>query len=154
MPRKTYTERMHDHNGLPKVEEVTDPRLAARYGGPKLLVASPPMYSDIMARVPEGKVITVPHMRAYLAQKAQADCTCPLTAGIFVNICAHASVEPGSNRIPYWRTLKAGGGLNEKYPGGLQEQKLRLEKEGHQILKRGQNLWVKSYEDSLWDIAE
>ena len=34
---------------------------------------------------------------------------------------------------PYWRTLKAGGQLNEKYPGGMEAQAARLREEGHTI---------------------
>ncbi|MGD9142816.1 MAG: hypothetical protein PVG61_03105 [Dehalococcoidia bacterium] len=34
---------------------------------------------------------------------------------------------------PYWRTIKAGGKLNEKYPGGAETQAERLMAEGHEI---------------------
>ena len=34
---------------------------------------------------------------------------------------------------PYWRTLKANGELNPKYPGGVEAQMARLEEEGHTI---------------------
>lgn len=34
---------------------------------------------------------------------------------------------------PYWRTIKAGGKLNEKYPGGAAAQAEKLIAEGHQI---------------------
>ncbi|GAI57000.1 unnamed protein product, partial [marine sediment metagenome] len=34
---------------------------------------------------------------------------------------------------PYWRTLKSGGQLNEKYPGGAEAQAARLREEGHTI---------------------
>lgn len=70
-----------------------------------------------------------------------------MTAGIFVNVCAHASVERGTDHIPWWRTLKARGELNEKYPDGIDGQKLRLEAEGHTILQRGKRYFVEEYED-------
>jgi len=84
-----------------------------------MLIAAPMQYNEIMSRVPQGKVITADRIRAYLAKKAGADVTCPLTAGIFVNICAHASEERADAKIPWWRTLKSKGELNEKYPGGI-----------------------------------
>ena len=38
---------------------------------------------------------------------------------------------------PYWRTLKANGELNEKYPNGIEAQKEKLEAEGHTIVQKG-----------------
>ena len=58
-----------------------------------------------------------------LAIKHHTTIGCPLTTGIFAWISAHAAEEQqqqGAREItPYWRTLKTGGLLNEKYPGGL-----------------------------------
>ena len=54
---------------------------------------------------------------------------------------------------PYWRTLKAGGELNEKYPGGVQAQREKLAAEGHEIVARGRTsirYYVKDYEKSLF----
>jgi len=34
-----------------------------------------------------------------------------------------------------------------QYPGGVEKQKLLLEKEGHTIIKKGKRLFVKDYED-------
>ncbi len=153
MARKTFTQKMHAPGDLPKVEDVSgDPRQVARYGGPRLLVASPLMYNELMAKVPPGKLLTADGLRAHLAGKAQADATCPLTAGLFINICAHASVEPGSPAIPYWRTLKSGGELNEKYPEGIDGQRMRLEMEGHKVVQKGKRWLVEGYESCLWDM--
>jgi hypothetical protein len=57
--------------------------------------------------------------------------------GIFAAIAARAAEEDlaeGRKDItPYWRTLKVGGQLNEKYPGGVEAQSARLKAEGHTI---------------------
>jgi len=49
-------------------------------------------------------------------------------------VAAHAAEEAAAagekDITPYWRTLKSGGGLNEKYPGGIEAQALRFRKEG------------------------
>jgi alkylated DNA nucleotide flippase Atl1 len=37
------------------------------------------------------------------------------------------------NHLPYWRTLKADGFLNEKYPGGAERNKKLLVEEGFKI---------------------
>ncbi|HRU41646.1 MAG TPA: methylated DNA-protein cysteine methyltransferase, partial [Candidatus Diapherotrites archaeon] len=51
---------------------------------------------------------------------------------------------------PYWRTLKKGGELNEKYPGGVELQKALLETEGHTVVARGKRYFVKDFEEKLY----
>jgi hypothetical protein len=67
-----------------------------------------------MKKVPTGKVITSDYIRSYLAKKHGADNTCPLTAGIFINIAVKVSVERGIHETPYWRTLKKDGELKNE----------------------------------------
>ena len=105
-----------------------------------------------MRKVPEGKVITSDYIRSYLAKKHGADNTCHLTAGIFINIVAKASVERDADQTPYWRTLKKDGELNEKYPEGVDGQKLHLEAEGHTVVQRGKRYFVKDYRDSVFEL--
>ena len=117
-----------------------------------MLIAAPLQYHQKMAKVPLGKLTTTAHIRAQLAAEAGADLTCPLTAGIFVNIAARASVEQQDASFGYWRTLKSGGELNEKYPEGIEGQSLRLMAEGHQVIQRGKRSFVIGYEDQLADL--
>jgi hypothetical protein len=42
-----------------------------------------------------------------------------------------------------------GGVINEKYPGGVEEQKKLLAKEGHKIAQKGKKLVVVDYQKSL-----
>lgn len=70
---------------------------------------------------PFGKLLTVGTIRDYFAKQSGADFTEPITAGIFVSIAAWASCQRKSDETPYWRTLKANGELNPKYPGGNQK---------------------------------
>jgi alkylated DNA nucleotide flippase Atl1 len=51
--------------------------------------------------------------------------------------------------IPYWRTLKADGFLNEKYPGGAEAQKRLLEDEGFVVRQKGKRYFVLNYRDYL-----
>ncbi len=75
--------------------------------------------------------------------------------GIFVRIAAGAAgemAEEGETDItPYWRTLKSGGELNEKYPGGVEAQAERLREEGHTIEndRAGKPKRVKDWEKVL-----
>ena len=79
---------------------------------------------------------------------------CPLTTGIFAWLAANAADEAaseGATRItPYWRTLKSGGELNRKYPGGIEAQKIRLEAEGHKIRRKGKRYVVADYDKALF----
>lgn len=152
MAKKTFNEKLRDSKNMPMISELTDPKAVAQYGGTKLLIAPPLAYDEIMKKVPEGKVITSDYIRSFLAKKHGADNTCPLTAGIFINIAAKASAERGIDETPYWRTLKKDGELNEKYPEGLDGQKLRLEMEGHTIIQKGKHYYVKDYKESLFEL--
>ncbi|NLC07316.1 MAG: methylated DNA-protein cysteine methyltransferase, partial [Syntrophomonadaceae bacterium] len=139
---------------MPRVVEITDPKAVLKFGGTKMLIAPPLAYDEIMKKVPKGKVITADYIRSYLARKHGADYTCQLTAGIFINIAAHASVERGVDETPYWRTLKKDGELNEKYPGGIDAQKLQLEMEGYAIIQKGKRYFVKDYKDKFYDCKD
>jgi len=154
MAKKTYNEKLNSSGDLPKIEDLTDkPEAVKRMGGTKMLIAAPSQYNEIMAAVPEGKLTTVDRIRAHLAAQAGADVTCPLTAGIFTSICAHASEERDHDQIPWWRTLKMNGELNEKYPGGFDRQKHLLEAEGHTVIQKGKRYFVKNYEQKLFVIG-
>jgi alkylated DNA nucleotide flippase Atl1 len=109
-----------------------------------------------MRKVPAGKLVTINEIRTALARKHKATIGCPMTTGIFAWIAAHAAEEreqSGDKDVtPYWRTLKTGGVLNEKYPGGVEAQKLRLTREGHAVAKKGKKCVVLNYEKALIQI--
>lgn len=123
MARKSFNEKLQDSKDMPKIVVINDEKSIERYGGKNMLIAPPIAYSEIMTKIPEGKLITAKEIREFLAEKYDADFTCPLTAGIFINLSAHASCERQSNGIAFWRTLKTDGELNPKYPGGIEYQK-------------------------------
>jgi alkylated DNA nucleotide flippase Atl1 len=150
MAKKTYNEKLNFSGDLPKVEKLTNPRLIARYKTDTLVIAAPREYDALMKKVPAGKLTTIDRLMAYMAKKHGAGCACPMTAGIFVNVSAHASEErEGRNETPWWRILKKGGILNEKFPGGTESQKKRLEAEGHTIIQKGKRYLVESYEENI-----
>lgn len=154
MAKKSFNEKLHDSKDMPKIEELTDERAISRFGGTKMLLAPPLEYDEIMKKIPEGKVITADYIRSYLAKKHGAEFTCPLTAGIFINIAAKASEERDDDKTPYWRTLKKDGELNEKYPDGIEKQKAFLEGEGHTITQKGKRYFVKDYKDNFYHLNE
>ncbi len=152
--KKDFNAMLHDHKDMPKIQIVTDEKTIAKYGGSKMYFAPPVDYDKVMKLVPYGKVITVPKIREYFADLNEADFTEPMTAGIFVTIAAWASHQRSEDKIPYWRTVKADGELNAKYPGGAERQKEMLEAEGHTIIEKGRKnvrYFVKDYEKSLFE---
>ena len=134
--RKSWQEKLADSKGLPKVEKITD-KMGQRWGTGTVVIPAPKEVDEIMKKVPEGKLITVSEIRKLLAKKHGATIGCPLTTGIFAWVAANAAEEAAAegekNTTPYWRTLKSGGELNEKYPGGIEAQAARLREEGHTI---------------------
>ncbi len=135
-PRKTWQEKLADSKDLPKVVEITG-KMSIKWGTGTVVIPAPKEVDEIMKEVPEGKVITINHIRALLAQRHGATIGCPLTTGIFAWIAAHAAEEAAAEGkrgiTPYWRTLKSKGELNEKYPGGVEVQAKHLQEEGHTI---------------------
>ena len=147
--KKDFNAMLHKDAGMPKIQILTDEASIQKYGGNRMYFAPPLAYDRIMKTIPYGKVVTVGEIRAYLARTNGADFTDPITAGIFVSIAAWASFQRTGDETPYWRTLKAGGELNPKYPGGIEAQKEKLEAEGHTIIQKGRKnirFYVKDYE--------
>ena len=153
--QKDFNAMLHDSKDMPKLQILTDRKSIEKYGGDRMYFAPPLDYDRIMRRVPPGRVITVGAIREYLARQAGADFTEPITAGIFISIAAWASFQRTGDETPWWRTLKVGGELNPKYPGGIQAQKEKLEQEGHTVLPRGRTnirYYVKDYEHALFPL--
>lgn len=153
--RKDFNAMLHDSKDMPKLQIVTDEKTIKKYGGERMYFAPPIDYDQVMKCIPAGKLTTVGAIRDYFARENDADFTEPITAGIFVSIAAWASHQREDDETPYWRTLKAKGELNPKYPGGVAAQREKLEAEGHTIVERGRkNLryYVQDYEQALFDL--
>ena len=153
--KKDFNAMLHKDTDMPRIQIVTDETTIKKYGGEKMFFAPPVTYDEIMKKVPRGKVITVGAIREYLAKENGADFTDPITAGIFVSIAAWASHQRTEDKTSYWRTLKANGELNAKYPGGIAAQKEKLEAEGHTVVERGRKnirYYVKDYEKVLFEL--
>lgn len=150
--KKSWTEKLNTSNGLPKIEKLPA-AAAAKWGGTSMYIPAPLEVDEKMKAVKKGKLTTINQIRAKLAKEHKTDIACPITTGIFAWIAAHASVEQqeaGKKRVtPYWRTLKNGGVINPKYPGGEAFQKKILESEGFKVIKKGKNWIVDGYEKAI-----
>jgi alkylated DNA nucleotide flippase Atl1 len=154
--KRTWYEKLRDSKDLPRVERITE-RMSKRWGTGTLVIPAPIEVDELMKKVPEGKLTTINNIREALAKKHKATIGCPITTGIFASIAAHAAEEQKlkgqKNITPYWRTLKVGGVINEKYPGGTEEQQKLLAKEGHKVVQRGKKCVVVGYEKSLTSLS-
>jgi alkylated DNA nucleotide flippase Atl1 len=150
--KKSWTEKLADSKGLPKVEEITE-KMSKRWGTGTVVIPAPIEVDAMMRKVPEGRLVTINEIREALARKHRATIGCPMTTGIFAWVAANAAeeqrLEGRKDITPYWRTLKTGGVINPKYPGGVEGQKELLEKEGHKVVQKGKKYVVADYERSL-----
>lgn len=153
--KKNWREKLNDSKDLPKVVELNaDAQM--HWHGKTMVVPAPLEVDALMKKVPKGKLVTIDLIRQKLAKDHKCDIGCPLTTGIFAWIAAGAAAEdlaegvpPAGGVTPYWRTLKTGGELNPKYPGGVSEQKEMLEQEGHKVIQKGKKWLVLDLEKSL-----
>jgi 6-O-methylguanine DNA methyltransferase, DNA binding domain len=150
--RKSWGEKLADSKDLPKIAEI-DRAKSKRWGTGTFVIPAPLEVDAAMKRVRRGKLTTIDAIRRVLATRHGTTIACPLTTGIFAWIAAHAADEAeqaGRARItPYWRTLKSGGELNPKYPGGVENLRARLATEGHRVVQRRNRYFVVDYERSL-----
>lgn len=154
--KKDFNAMLNDSKDMPKIQIITDKKSIEKYVGNRMYFAPPMDYDKVMKQIPYGKLITVGQIREYFAKWNGADFTEPITAGIFVSIAAWASYQRSDKETPYWRTLKAGGELNAKYPGGIEAQKEKLEAEGHTVITKGRTnikYFVKDYEQVLFELG-
>ena len=152
---KTWRMKLaEDHPSHGKMVPIP-PAMQKRLGKGTMLIPQPRKVDAFMRKVRKGKLATGSWLRARLAGEAGATASCALTTGIFIKIVANAAEEDradGKKRVtPYWRTIKDGGKLNDKYPGGVKAQAAKLREEGFTIQagKGKQPPRVKDYEQFL-----
>ena len=152
--KKTWKEKLEEtgrKHKLPMKFKIKG-KLSKRWGTGTCVIADPKEIDAIMKKVPKGRLITINQIREKLAKKHKTTMACPITTGIFARIAAEAANEDriaGKKFTPYWRTVKAKGIINEKYPGGVAGQKKLLLKEGHEVIKKGKNFIVVDFEKKL-----
>ena len=161
--KKSWQEKLVDKNNLPKMLKLQKKfpcynathRMGADVGDDIVLV-NPSEIVELMEKVPKGKLVTIAEICKIIAKKHHVKACCSLTTGIFIMTAANAAEEAANEgnslHIPYWRTLKANGFLNEKYPGGVLAQKKLLEREGFTILKKGKKFMVKDFKKYMEEV--
>jgi hypothetical protein len=163
--KKTWQEKLEDKPSFPKVLRLEKRfpcynavhKMGAEVGDEIVLVNSFEVVA-IMKQVPKGRLITIVEMCKKIAGQHDVKGCCSLTTGIFImtvaNAVEEASKEGKSLDIPYWRTLKANGFLNAKYPGAQEAHKRLLEEENFRVIARGKRYQVVDYEKYLWKTTQ
>ncbi|MFZ5955146.1 MAG: MGMT family protein [Nanoarchaeota archaeon] len=159
--RKSWQDKLEDKEVFPKIQKLK--KCAPCYNtlhkmgvneGNKVVLVNPSEIMKLMKKVPKGKLVTIVELCKEIAKKHKVRGCCSLTTGIFIMIIANAAEEASKEHknlnIPYWRTLKSDGLLNEKYPGGAQGHKRLLEKEGFRIVQKGKKFYVDDYQKFLY----
>ncbi|MDP9995388.1 6-O-methylguanine DNA methyltransferase [Variovorax boronicumulans] len=141
--KKSWRDRLAGYPHLPSVKEIPAP-MRKRHGEGTIATPSPREVEEAMRGVPEGRLATVLGIGEDIAVRHHATIGCTVTTAIFAHMVAHAT-EEAQERTPYWRTLKIGGELNPKYPGGIEAQMARLEAEGHTVVQRGKRYFVEDF---------
>jgi alkylated DNA nucleotide flippase Atl1 len=158
--RKSWQEKLVDKKGYPKVLKLEKrfPCYNAVHSmganiGDEVVLVNPSEVVEVMKKVPRGKLMTIVEICKTIAKRHKVKGCCSLTTGIFIMTAANAAEEAAKQGkdlgIPYWRTLKANGFLNEKYPGGSEAHKARLEKEGFKVTCKGKKYVVLDFQDHL-----
>jgi hypothetical protein len=135
-----------DQAAAPEVKTLTEQK-GSNYPPGRMLIASPLAVQEELAKVPPGRVIAAPVLRAQLARRFGADYTCPITTGIFLRIVAEAALEEArDHEVPAWRVVSENGALLDKLPGGPERQAERLRREGIEVEKRRARWFVTNME--------
>ena len=139
--KKTAKEKM-DFPPSPQIK-IAPAAWVSKYQGNRMLIPTPRAIEEIVSEIRKGKVITIEELRRKLAERNNADFTCPLTAGIFLNVLAEYAEElrsQGKKRIPcYWRVVKNDGTVIEKFPGGAKAQIDYLTEDGVEVIRKGKD---------------
>ena len=158
--KKTWQEKLADKKDLPKIL-ILEKRFPCynavhKMGadvGDDIVLVNPSEVMEFMKKVPPGKLTTIVEICKSIAKKHKVRGCCSLTTGIFIMTAANAVEEAKRENkdldIPYWRTLKADGFLNDKFPGGAESHKKLLEKEGFKVISKGKRFYVENYQDFL-----
>ena len=159
--RKTWMEKLADKKDLPKILKLEKRfpcynavhKMGAEIGD-EIILVNPGEVVEYMKIVPDGRVATIIEICKAIAAKHGIKGCCSLTTGIFIMTAANAVEEERENNrdlgVPYWRTLKADGFLNEKYPGGAENHKKLLEAEGFSVSSKGKRYFVKDFQKYLF----
>jgi hypothetical protein len=109
---------------------------AGMKAGQVMLIPTPRLIDEFVARVPAGKSMDVAAMRQALAKQQRAEVTCPVTTGFHLRVVAEAAYErhrlgiPLRDITPFWRVIDAKTPMTKKLACGAEFVRERRLAEG------------------------
>ena len=117
---QTAIERLNKAKS-PKVV-ILEKDFAGIRAGSSMFVATPKIVDEFINKVPYGRFITMPELRADLAIEYDCDATCPVSTAIFLRVVAEAALEhleqgaKTADITPFWRVVAPGDKVSARLP--------------------------------------
>ena len=113
----------------------------------RMLKPSRTSVEALVKKIPRGMVLTTPFLRNALAERHNAQVTCPF----LTKRALMAIAEDAETKAPFWRVVAANGEMIRFYPGGGTEQAKRLKHEGVMTEAKLGKYRITNLRDSQWD---
>ena len=117
---QTAIERLNKAKS-PKVV-ILEKDFAGIRAGSSMFVATPKIVDEFINKMPQGRFITMPELRADLAIEHDCDATCPVSTAIFLRVVAEAALEhleqgaTTADITPFWRVVAPGDKVSARLP--------------------------------------
>ena len=117
---QTAIERLNKAKS-PKVV-ILEKDCAGIRAGSSMFVATPKIVDEFINKMPYGRFITMPELRADLAIEYDCDATCPVSTAIFLRVVAEAALEhleqgaTTADITPFWRVVAPGDKISARLP--------------------------------------
>ena len=117
---QTAIERLNKAKS-PKVV-ILEKDFAGIRAGNRMFVATPKIVDEFINKMPYGRFITMPELRADLAIEYDCDATCPVSTAIFLRVVAEAALEhleqgaKTAGITPFWRVVAPGDKVSARLP--------------------------------------
>ncbi len=117
---QTAIERLNKAKS-PKVV-ILEKDFAGIRAGSSMFVATPKIVDEFINKMPYGRFITMPELRADLAIEYDCDATCPVSTAIFLRVVAEAALEhleqgaKTTDITPFWRVVAPGDKVSARLP--------------------------------------
>jgi 6-O-methylguanine DNA methyltransferase, DNA binding domain len=127
------------------IVDIPEERLKFFGGAGKMLLPGPATVAALIKKVPEHKLVTTNVLCQELADQFKVRGTCPVTTKKAIQAVANDATQ----KVAYWRVIKANGGLMSSFPGGAEGHAALLKKEGFAMDRKGKTPKVKDFQKSL-----
>jgi ABC-type uncharacterized transport system ATPase subunit len=131
--KKTWYDKLNEKKE-PQIKRI-EIKFADIPAGSNMFIATPKLIEQYIQEIGLGKRIDIKTLRKDLALEHNADCTCPVTTGIFLRIVAEANYEKLQQGqsieeiAPFWRVIEANSSLAKKLTFGQDFLIQQIEKE-------------------------